>query len=223
MSDKVSITAEDVGLTKNASGRLMPNGLNGGRGISLLGWFVRNGGLLTDVVDNVFDDASIRLSYGDVYLSEKTKTIAGSPEVKVKEVVEKKIESENPTKVDSAFGLDDFGNMSDEELFGAPFKTAMGEAVRNKDIKKAKQWIKDTLGMTDEQVVVIDEVIGVAQAGKHVLGLATQDSIILSTLAPDGIEYHEGFHRVFNLLTTDKTRNRLFDLYKRKYGKATEA
>jgi len=44
-----------------------------------------------------------------------------------------------------------------------------------------------------------------------VLGRTLEDSILLSEVAPQGVEYHEAWHRVSNLLISDSKRNKIFE------------
>jgi len=46
------------------------------------------------------------------------------------------------------------------------------------------------------------------------MGLTRADSILLSKQAQAGTEYHEAWHRVANLLITDKLRNQIYNRYR---------
>src|SRR5699024_939175 len=65
------------------------------------------------------------------------------------------------------------------------------------DAVQAKNWIENTLGITPE---ITDAVIDVTETGMNVVGRVTEDSILLYEDAPLGVEYHEAWHRVSQLL-----------------------
>ena len=73
--------------------------------------------------------------------------------------------------------------------------------------KQATEWLQKTLGITPE---IVQSVIDITEAGQAVVGRVTEDSILLSELAPEGTEYHEAWHRVSQLLISPKKRDRLY-------------
>lgn len=73
--------------------------------------------------------------------------------------------------------------------------------------EQAKEWIQSTLGITPE---IVSSVIDVTEAGNIVVGRVTEDSIKISEQAPEGVQYHEAWHRVSQLLIDPKHRNRIY-------------
>jgi hypothetical protein len=51
-----------------------------------------------------------------------------------------------------------------------------------------------------------------------IAGSCLADCILLSTRMKPGVEYHEAFHRVFELFLNKKTRDSILAWYGRKYG-----
>nr|DAO43126.1 MAG TPA: hypothetical protein [Caudoviricetes sp.] len=81
------------------------------------------------------------------------------------------------------------------------------------DTKQAREWIENTLGITPD---ITDTVIDVTESGANVVGRVTEDSILLYKEAPKGTEYHEAWHRVSQLLISERNRRKIYDRYKRK-------
>jgi len=60
------------------------------------------------------------------------------------------------------------------------------------------------------------------RSGASVVGSCYSDSIILSRKAESGVEYHEAFHRVVELLLTSKQRDKVYSAYRNaKKGRKT--
>ncbi len=70
------------------------------------------------------------------------------------------------------------------------------------NVDSAKNWLKDTLGMSDHQIEVVKGLID----GKSFGRVLTDGNILLSDEMIEGTEYHEAFHRVFNFFLTDTER-----------------
>jgi hypothetical protein len=81
------------------------------------------------------------------------------------------------------------------------------------DVQQAKEWIENTLGITPD---ITNAVIDVTESGTSVVGRVTEDSILLYSDAPRGTEYHEAWHRVSQLLISEKDRRKIYDRYNRK-------
>jgi hypothetical protein len=76
---------------------------------------------------------------------------------------------------------------------------------------QASEWIQTTLGITPE---IIPSVIEVTEAGNSVVGRVTEDSIMITESAPEGVQYHEAWHRVSQLLIDSKHRDRIYKKYR---------
>lgn len=85
-----------------------------------------------------------------------------------------------------------------------PRKAELGSGIPSDPNIK---WLKDKLGMDDNEVSVIAGLVN-----NNALGAFLVDGkIIISEFADDATTYHEAFHRVFNMYASDSERQRLFD------------
>ena len=174
------------------------------KGISVLGYYIKNGLIKTDFVG--MSDALIYIK--DVALVEKDNG-------KTEQQIEKSV-LENPgVKVESADDLSAFF----EQEFGAKFTSDQlsKQQDENELRERARTIIRKLTGLNN--VETEDDILGVTQSGLYILGKAQLDSITLSTYAPVGTEYHEAWHRISNLLMEDKQREKLFNRMRKKYGK----
>lgn len=174
------------------------------KGISVLGYYIKNGLIKTDFVG--MTDALIYIK--DVALVEKDN---GRTEKQIEESV-----LENPgVKVESADDLSAFF----EQEFNAKFTSDQlsQQQDENELRERARTIIRKLTGLNN--VETEDDILGVTQSGLYILGKAQLDSITLSTYAPVGTEYHESWHRISNLLMEDKQREKLFNRMRKKYGK----
>jgi len=64
----------------------------------------------------------------------------------------------------------------------------------------------------------LDNVTMAMRMGAGISGRMTADAIYLNDHMAEGTEYHEAFHRILELLTSDKRRQVTYDAYRQKYG-----
>ena len=62
-------------------------------------------------------------------------------------------------------------------------------------------------------IEIQDKILTVLSSGANVLGQCYVDSIVLSSQAVHGTEYHEAFHRIVELLLPSKVRDKIYKLY----------
>lgn len=213
----LEFTNKDFGITKDSKGNKQvdssyPNG------ISVLGWYIKQGILLTDIADTM-QDANIYID--DVMLVDK------NAESKV-EQSQQKVQEE--TKMGSITLPDETGKQTTidlDEIFsildgkgrkGPNMEVSEEEVSRlaineedRMDPKQAKEWIQSTLGITPE---IVSSVIDVTEAGNLVVGRVAEDSIKISEQAPEGVQYHEAWHRVSQLLIDSKHRDKIYKKYR---------
>jgi len=48
----------------------------------------------------------------------------------------------------------------------------------------------------------------VLNSGAKVVGMCSEDAVVLSTKAKRGVEYHEAFHRIFELVIDQKDKEK---------------
>lgn len=213
----LEFTNKDFGIIKDSKGNKQvdssyPNG------ISVLGWYIKQGILLTDIADTM-QDANIYID--DVMLVDK------NAESKV-EQSQQKVQEE--TKMGSIILPDETGKQTTidlDEIFSildgkgrkGPNMEVSEEEVSKlaineedkMDPKQTKEWIQSTLGITPE---IVSSIIDVTEAGNLVVGRVTEDSIKISEQAPEGVQYHEAWHRVSQLLIDPKHRDKIYKKYR---------
>lgn len=93
----------------------------------------------------------------------------------------------------------------------------IGRVVRGRTInkKKARRHAEHILGkefVSDDRTFgFVDGVIKQFDNGSAVLGVCRKDSIRLSSLAENGVEYHEAFHRIFELIIPEHLRDSIYE------------
>lgn len=209
---ELEFTRKDFGLEGNP------------KGISVLGWYIKQGILLTDIADQL-QDANIYVD--DVRLVDKTvKQVQQEANQKLQESVkddirEKVIEYTDISGNKASMNLADIYAILDGRKRRGPNMTVDVDTNWNieynredkMDVQQAKEWIENTLGITPD---ITNAVIDVTESGTSVVGRVTEDSILLYSDAPRGTEYHEAWHRVSQLLISEKDRRKIYDRYNRK-------
>lgn len=99
-----------------------------------------------------------------------------------------------------------------------------GEGKLNVD--EARQWLQDKLGIDKSDIVTSEAVFRMANAPqvygalKVCMGRLSGDAaarIFLSEQSGQGVEFHEGFHYVSQLLINDKLREQVYQDYVKQY------
>lgn len=225
---QIEFTAKDFGLRKY-EGKVQPlKGLS--QGISVLGWYIKNGWIQTNSADRMWD---VSLWVDDVTTIDSTQdSNQKAAQKKVNEqskrttTVDESVRNLEFTLPDEKGGsvsfsmkdifdiLDGKGRKQDGPNFEANEPATEINAI---NIPDAKAWLKEKLGLTDEQIEVTDTAIDVTAAGTKVMGRVRLDSIILSEKAPEGVQYHEAWHRVSQLLISEKKRRAIYDKYNKRH------
>lgn len=99
-----------------------------------------------------------------------------------------------------------------------------GEGKLNVD--EARQWLQDKLGIDKSDIVISEAVFRMANAPQVYgalkvcmdrLSSDTAARIFLSEQSGQGVEFHEGFHYVSQLLINDKLREQVYQDYVKQY------
>lgn len=213
----LEFTNKDFGIIKDSKGNKQvdssyPNG------ISVLGWYIKQGILLTDIADTM-QDANIYID--DVMLVDKNaESKVEQSQQKVQEETKMgSITLPDETGKQTTIDLDEIFSILDGKGRKGPnmevseeevSKLAINEEDRM-DPKQAKEWIQSTLGIAPE---IVSSIIDVTEAGNLVVGRVTEDSIKISEQAPEGVQYHEAWHRVSQLLIDSKHRDKIYKKYR---------
>ena len=228
-ADKIVIIPGQVEFTLKDLGLKKVNGINvkdpsNDKGISVLGWYIKNGWIQTNTADRMYnvglwiDDVTISDKYADdIQQQAQSKINEVSREEHLRSLVfdlpgDKPGEREI-IRMSDVFDILDGKGRKKGPTFVANEPTS---PINQIDITNAKQWLQDKLGLTDEQIEVSKTVIDVTASGAKVMGQARLDAIALSEQAPEGVQYHEAWHRVSQLLISDKKRRSLYDRYNRR-------
>lgn len=213
----LEFTNKDFGITKDSNGNKQVDSSHP-NGISVLGWYIKQGILLTDIADTL-QDANIYID--DVMLIDKTaeRKIEQSQQKVQEETKRGSIILPDETGKQTTIDLDEIFSILDGKGRKGPnmevTEKEVSELAINSQNKmnpeQAKEWMQSTLGITPE---IVSSVIDVTEAGNIVVGRVTEDSIKISEQAPEGVQYHEAWHRVSQLLIDPKHRNRIYKKYR---------
>lgn len=213
----LEFTNKDFGITKDSNGNKQVDSSHP-NGISVLGWYIKQGILLTDIADTL-QDANIYVD--DVMLVDKTaeRKIEQSQQKVQEETKRGSITLPDETGKQTTIDLDEIFSILDGKGRKGPnmevTEKEVSELAINSQNKmnpeQAKEWMQSTLGITPE---IVSSVIDVTEAGNIVVGRVTEDSIKISEQAPEGVQYHEAWHRVSQLLIDPKHRNRIYKKYR---------
>ena len=213
----LEFTNKDFGITKDSNGNKQVDSSHP-NGISVLGWYIKQGILLTDIADTL-QDANIYVD--DVMLVDKTaeRKIEQSQQKIQEETKRGSITLPDETGKQTTIDLDEIFSILDGKGRKGPNMEVTEKEVSELAInsqnrmnsEQAKEWIQSTLGITPE---IVSSVIDVTEAGNIVVGRVTEDSIKVSEQAPEGVQYHEAWHRVSQLLIDPKHRNRIYKKYR---------
>lgn len=211
---EIEFTLKDFGLIRTPKGIIQDQ--TNPNGISVLGWYIKQGILMTDIADQLYD-ANIYID--DVQLVNKNDLPnQKEAETKVQKAVEDGIR-------DAVFNLPGEDGKQQTLNMADIYQILDGKKRKGPDmqvegyfntvnIPNAITWMQDTLGITPD---IVQSVIDITQTGANVVGRVTEDSILISEIAPEGVEYHEAWHRVSQLCISDKSRKKIYNRYNKKH------
>lgn len=108
-------------------------------------------------------------------------------------------------------------------VFGV-YSTERGEGTI--DIEKSKQWLRDTLGLDEDQMLIVNAIhraasdkiaYGLTDISANAITGEIQGTIFLSKQSGLGNEYHEAFHYVNLLLHNRFTRQKIYDVWRKSH------
>ena len=108
-------------------------------------------------------------------------------------------------------------------VFGV-YSTERGEGAI--DTKKSKQWLRDILGLDEDQMIVVNAIhraasdkiaYGLTDISANAITGEIQGTIFLSKQSGLGNEYHEAFHYVNLLLHNRFTRQKIYDAWRKSH------
>lgn len=108
-------------------------------------------------------------------------------------------------------------------VFGV-YSTERGEGTI--DTEKSKQWLRNTLGLDEDQMIVVNAIhraasdkiaYGLTDISANAITGEIQGTIFLSRESGLGNEYHEAFHYVNLLLHNRFTRQKIYDAWRKSH------
>lgn len=191
-------------------------------GISGMGWYLKNGFLecmyngTADPLIRIENDATIS-TIDNVVINPLKDNIGAK---------EQKIVKESLSNGVAQTSSDDLAKMLWEDLqsknssspyspddFNGLFKEQNEHPNKPINEKEARKNLERILG-SSVPVQFMSTVINAAKCGASVVGLCREDGILLSRMAEAGVEYHEAFHRVMELLFTPEQRQKAYDKFR---------
>ena len=223
----IELDQSEFGIIPGSNGRKTidskhPNGM------STLGWYIKQGILLTDIADELWDS---NIYVDDVMLADKT---AEKIQQQAQQKVEKEYEDPIKTKVftlpdesgkQTSVNMADIFAILDGKKRGPNMEVEVQEdgalwVNERMDPEQAKEWLSSTFGTSPQ---IIPTIIDVTEAGTAVVGRVIEDSVLISNFAPVGTEYHEAWHRVSLLLIDNKRRERIYNRMRKKNPQMTDS
>lgn len=217
---KFEFTLKDFGLKRNANNEIVLDGTNG---ISELGWYIKQGVLLTDIADRLWnanlyvDDVQLITNEQKNTLNQVTTAAKQQDSAKGFQVMDQN-GTIHTVDITETLKMMDAANRKgpNMEVVETELEGLQKNSEYKMDVNQAIEWLSNTLGITPE---IVNGVIDVTEAGGVVIGRVTEDSILLSDTSIEGVQYHEAWHRVSQLLIDDKHRNKIYQRFNKKLGK----
>lgn len=184
-------------------------------GMPGLGWYVKNGFVLTDFEKH----SNVLLDFTNTGIQTDTseQSIQQSPQQQISTSTETPTEPMPPI-VPPTPQIP--ATTQKKARRRGHSRNKVQEGSSNSSFEQAKTNIERILGVYNEETdsgVMIAEMMAIPMAGgAYVVGRCYSDCILLSTAARPGVEYHEAFHRISEILMTDEERSRIYKLYKRR-------
>lgn len=184
--------------------------------ISGLGWYIKNGfltspfaGYTDDPIIGLNDD--IEIDNTDEIVDAFGEDLLPHPETPV----------EGPVDGEGAEFVEESADDSSEDESAGLMKQVTLQDVEESSIKlidetEARERIREILG--DVDVRFEDDFLAMTH-DSYVLGRCYANVIQLSRKGVSGIEYHEAFHRIVELLLTDKERAKIYKQFRTQYMK----
>lgn len=194
-----------------------PSNPNDKQGLTGLGWYIKRGfietyynGIYNTLLD--FENTANVDTIDDVPQPTPTaQQVVNNPVETAIEEVHK--EDSNTNALTDRLDVEDLANTWNVDYLD---KRITRDSDQSNLIKEdeARKNLEKLFGENGVQVEFIDDVIAMMRSGAQVVGRCYADCIILSRKAEAGVEYHEAFHRVVELLLTDKQRAKVYAAFR---------
>lgn len=178
-------------------------------GINGIHWMMRNGWLETNFSGIVLP----MISFNDVQVQEQnTQETSNNAITKGQPVPEIK-QSEGVGEAS------EWANVGDSYIDGEDieFKLQQRKAEKPLDREQAEKRLKWILGKSFS-IEFQDKALDMFEGGWLAVAGCKADAIVLTDYAENGVEFHEAFHAVVDLIIGEKRRKALYDHYNSRYG-----
>lgn len=223
LAEGLEFDMEDLGLIYE-DGQVKED--TNSKGLSTLAWMIKRGKIQSDLQDSIMVNPF-------VYVSNPRIEVEIDPE-------QQAVETEASQPINDTFDLytavqgseedaqtttDVYTDANSQEISdffgfdGPEMRMTRNQMMQQKRVntKKAVKWLKRTLGLTNEQIEIVDGVIREFANGSAVYGVARRDSIAISDQAIEGVQYHEAWHRVSLLMLDKETRTKLYNEFRKQH------
>ena len=225
IAEGLEFDMEDLGL-KQVDGKIVIDEEHKD-GLTTIAWMIKTGKLQSDLKDNIMESPFMYVHSPEVIqeVSEEQKELEAESQEPVKKTFSlydavQGFEEEKVTEVEDEYINADSKKYDEFFGFDGPEKRmTRNQMLHQKRIntKKAVKWLKRTLGLTDEQIEIVDGLIKEFANGSVVYGIARRDSIAISDQAIEGVQYHEAWHRVSLLMLDKETRSKIYEEFRKQH------
>lgn len=192
-----------------------PNDRTDAMGASGLAWYAKCG-----FVESEFGGfENTLLHFDDKVMPEVEKEVPQMPKA---ESVEEAVQAQNEqilngestrnsavdNQLDDSYNAEDVG----EGFDGAVWNKAIKSSKKDFNEEEAREHLRKIFG-DKIPVDIVDPIIDTLASGAWVVGRTYADYIQLSRMGERGVEWHEAFHRVLEILASDRVRNRIYRAY----------
>ena len=161
-------------------------------GLSGIGWYVNHGIITTQYAGMHF--ANVEVADARYDTDQEQNPVSTIPTI---EQLIKEDNDDTSSVIDLFSGLDKTWENGDQN------KTLLSRS-------EAQDHLRKMLGDDFQVQWQQDKFAELAKCGSRILGQCSQDSIYLYNGAYQGVEYHEAFHRILELLVPDKLLDKLY-------------
>lgn len=194
-----------------------PNNPNDKQGLTGLGWYIKRGfietpydGFGASVLD--FDNtADVRIEDDSTPPAPPVQQVVNDPVST--NIGEAQLTDDSSNALTDRLDYDDVA--MDWDMAGFDKRVSRNQRT-GRTIKEdqARRNLEKIFGENGVKVEFVDNVIAMMRRGVRVVGRCYADSIILSKKADAGVEYHEAFHRVVELLLSEKQRAKVYAAFR---------
>ena len=211
------------------------------KSLSGIGWYIKRGIAVTNAIglenplisvhglDKVSDDQKSiektekeQITEND-QINNTNEQIIPAVEDPVEDTVEDSVQKQEEKYTPTQEEIDELLN-DDDNMYLPGFGLRMASKSTNINVslthsqEALRKRIKRLIG--DFNVEFLDSAQMALRYGANVAGNMAEDAITISTLTENGVEYHEAFHRIFEVLMPNKRRQVLYEHYRKKYNDA---